>query len=98
MEKPYFKLGTHNVICDRCGVKFKSDQVKKTWDGFYVCEADWEMRHILDFIKAPRVIPAILFSRPEGTDVDVGPTYISESTGSQDTTIPTAPSGNGSTL
>jgi hypothetical protein len=98
MRNTYFKSAEYNAICDRCGFKFKSSQLMKTWEGFMVCQADWEPRNIIDFIKAPKPIPAIPWSRPEGADVEVGPTYISTTIGSQDTIIPVANSGNGSTL
>ncbi len=94
MDRLYYKPGTWNAICDRCGVKFKSDELIKTWEGFMVCKEDFEVRHIADFIKAPKPITAIPFTRPEGTDVSVGPTYVD--TGNN--TIPTGNSGNGSTL
>ena len=98
MEKTYYKPGTWNVVCDVCGVYFKSDQVLKRWDGFMVCKQDWEMRHIGDFIKAPKPIVPIPFTRPVTADVSVGPTYISTAVGSQDTTIPSGNSGNGSLI
>jgi hypothetical protein len=97
MDRTYYKPGSWNAVCDRCGVYFKAEQLRKTWEGFMVCEKDWEMRHIADFIKAPKSVEALPFARPVGTDVSIGPTYISTSTGSQDTTLPSGNSGNGST-
>ena len=89
MENTYYKPGTWSAICDRCGVKFKSDQLRKTWDGFLVCKADYETRHVADFIKAPKPIPALPWTRPEvTTDTYCGPTYIDESIGAQDTYNP----------
>lgn len=44
----YYKHGTHNAICAVCGFKHKADQLKKRWDGVYVCAADWEPRHPMD--------------------------------------------------
>jgi hypothetical protein len=94
MSQNYFKSGEWNAICDSCGRKFKASQLKRRWDGFMVCEEDYEARHIADFIRAPKGERPIPWSRPEGTDVSVGPTYISESSGTQDTTIPTVTPGN----
>ncbi len=98
MAQDYYKSGDINAICDRCGVKMKMSTLQKTWDGLMVCPADFEPRHIADFIKAPRTIPSRPVTRPEGADVSVGPTYISESTGDQETTIPTGTPHNAGTL
>jgi len=81
MSRNYFKSGDWNVICDRCGFKKKASEVRKTWDGFYVCDEDWETRHIADFIKAPKPIQPLPWTRPEGVDVYVGPTYTTDDEG-----------------
>ncbi len=36
------KPGLHNVICDICGRKVRSDNIMKTWDGFIVCPEDYD--------------------------------------------------------
>lgn len=46
------KWGTWNAYCDVCSGKFKSDQLKKRWDGFMVCLKDWEPRHPQDFLQS----------------------------------------------
>lgn len=51
MEHTYWKSGTWNAVCAVCGFQYKADQLRKRWDGFYVCEQDWEPRHVLDFFK-----------------------------------------------
>lgn len=43
-----FRLFEWNVICDICNKKIKSSEAKKRWDGFIVCEADFEHRNPLD--------------------------------------------------
>ena len=68
MKINYFKSGDYNAICDRCGFKFKASELKKTWDGFMVCSADFEPRHIADFIKGPRASVPLPWTRPEATD------------------------------
>jgi hypothetical protein len=50
----YYKRGDWNAICDRCGAKFKASQLRKTWEGFMVCQKDWEPRHPQDYVRAPR--------------------------------------------
>lgn len=56
MSKDYFKPGAWNAVCGRCGFQFKSNELKELpeFPGVYVCDKDWEPRHILDFFK-PRV-------------------------------------------
>jgi len=66
-----YKSGDWNAICDTCGVKFKASQLRKRWDGFMVCKADWNVRHPSDFIKSPPPEKPIAWSRPEPTDVFV---------------------------
>src|SRR3990167_228690 len=88
MSTNYFKSGYYNVICDVCGRKLKSDEVRKRWDGFYVCPEDFETRHPLDFLKVPSTEKAIPWSRPEPADIFIVPDYIATTIGNQDTTVP----------
>lgn len=48
----YYKAGDWNAVCDRCGFKFKASELKEDWQGFRVCEHDFEMRHPQDFVRA----------------------------------------------
>jgi hypothetical protein len=41
----WLKLGDYNAICDSCGRKFKASTMKKRWDGLFVCEQDYEVKH-----------------------------------------------------
>ena len=47
----YFASGQYNAICDRCGFKFKSSELRKDWQGLMVCDKDFEQRHPQDFIR-----------------------------------------------
>lgn len=67
----YYKPGTWNVICDLCGRQFKSDEVRKRWDGLIVCKNDYEPRHILDFIKPHPERTTVPYVRKEPEDVFV---------------------------
>lgn len=68
--KNYYKPGCWNTICQLCGGKFKSDEVRKRWDGLIVCKNDWEERHILDFLRAPPERGnSVPFTAPEPADV-----------------------------
>lgn len=70
--KTYYKPGTWNCICQLCGRQFKSDEVRKRWDGLIVCKNDWEERHILDFLRTrPDGSSSVPFTSPEPTDVFV---------------------------
>ena len=46
-----FDPGNWNIICDVCGQKYKASEIKKRWDGLFVCAQDYEERHIQDFIR-----------------------------------------------
>lgn len=50
-NKDFFKLGSHNVICDVCGFKFKGDELQKRWDGLMTCKQDFEERQPQDLIR-----------------------------------------------
>jgi len=65
-----FKKGDWKATCDRCGEHFHASQLKKTWDGLYVCHADYEVRHPMDFQKGIPDDPSVAWTRPEGTDVE----------------------------
>jgi hypothetical protein len=71
-----FLSGQWNAICDRCGFKFKSSELKKDWQGLMVCSKDFETRHPQSLIrlKAEEAIPE--WSRPEADDVFVDVCYI----------------------
>lgn len=67
--------GSWNVICDVCGFKFKSDDIKERWDGLQVCKDDWEIRHPLDFERGVADDPSVPYTRPDsaeagGTDIN----------------------------
>src|SRR5690606_20985097 len=71
----YFRKGSWNVICDRCGEKFKSNQVKKEWTRLMVCSDCWETRHLQDFMRVPPDDMSVPFVRPRQPDHFVGPPY-----------------------
>ncbi len=41
----------HRVLCQSCGFKFWNYELKKRWDGLWVCKEDYEVRHPSDFYK-----------------------------------------------
>jgi hypothetical protein len=62
----YYKDGDYNAICDECGKKYKFSQLKKRWDGLFVCPREWEPRHPQDYLKGIRDNMSVPISRPEG--------------------------------
>jgi hypothetical protein len=83
-----YKPGSWNAICDLCGFKFKSDQLRKRWDGLMACEADWEMRNPQEFIKVPKDNPSTPWQRPEATDTFVSVTFRPINSTTKDVTPP----------
>jgi hypothetical protein len=67
----YYKSGTYNGLCDRCGSKFKFSDLKLEWDGLYVCTANgcWEARQPQDYVKGVRDDMAVPVSRPDQPNV-----------------------------
>ena len=40
-----YRLNDRWSVCDVCGRDFRVSRLKETWDGNFVCPADWEPRH-----------------------------------------------------
>jgi len=68
MSNTYYKKGDWSAVCDRCGFEFKSSQLKKTWDGLWVCHNDFEIRHPQDFIRGIPDKQTVPWVRPEAND------------------------------
>jgi len=63
--------GDWNAICDQCGFKFKASELRKRWDGFMVCEPDWEPRHPQDFVRAVKDEQKVPWTRSEPSNTFV---------------------------
>ena len=48
----YLELGDWNAVCYECGRKRKASQLKKHWQGYYVCPEHWEPRQPQDFVRS----------------------------------------------
>ena len=70
-SRDYFKHGEWNCICDVCGFKRKSGEMKTRWDGIMTCGECWEPRQPQDFVRGIADSPDLPFTRPEGPDVFV---------------------------
>lgn len=58
-QPDYFINGDWNAYCARCGGKFKASQLRKQWQGYYVCPDDWEPRQPQDFVRSIRERPEV---------------------------------------
>ena len=68
-KKDYLKLGSENVICDRCGSKYKMEDLTKEWTNYMVCHSCWEPRNEQDFLKGVPDGKPKAYSRPEAVEV-----------------------------
>lgn len=64
MAKNYYVSGQWNVTCDVCSKKIKAHEAKQRWDGFIVCQEDYEQRHPQDFVRARSDKISVPFQRP----------------------------------
>ena len=63
--------GAWNALCDICGFKFKSVDLKKRWDGMMCCKDDWEARHPSDTITTPKSESSPPWTRGETNKIQV---------------------------
>lgn len=68
-SKSTYEPGKWLAICDICGFRFKSDELKKNYKGLMVCAADFETRHPQEFVRTRAEKVAVPWARPEGEDV-----------------------------
>jgi len=67
-NKDYLKLGDFNAICDVCGFKFKASELRRRWDGYMTCPADYEQRQPQDLIRIRPDRQATPWARPVVVD------------------------------
>ena len=75
VKRTYYKPGCWNVICDVCGVRFKSDQVRQRWDARIVCKDDWESDHPQKYLRVRSDVRPVPYVRPEQDDQFITVTY-----------------------
>lgn len=73
----FYRHGDHNGICDACGFKFKFSELRKRWDGLYVCIKDYEARQPQDMVRGKPDRQAVAVSRPEASDGFLGTNEVS---------------------
>lgn len=64
----YYKPGSNNVWCQRCGKKVKVEQIKVEWDQLKVCSACYEERHPQDMVRGVLDHQAATLISPEPAD------------------------------
>ena len=58
--------GEYNVICDRCGGKFKASECRTEWTGLFVCTRGcWERRHPQLDLPAAHDDQSVPIARPD---------------------------------
>jgi len=50
-QADFYEEGGWNAVCYECGRKFKASTMRKHWQGYYVCQRDWEPRHPQDYVR-----------------------------------------------
>lgn len=68
MSNNYWVSGSHNIICDVCGVRFKFGDVRKRWDGLIVCHKDFEQDHPQKYLRVRETGQAVPVIRDEPED------------------------------
>jgi len=73
----YLKLGSHNVICDRCGRKYKFEDTTLEWTGLRVCKRRcYEPRHPQEFLKGRKDDQHVPDARPDTGNQGCGPSNV----------------------
>ena len=63
--KTYFEGGQWNASCFRCGFKYKSGELRKTWQGFWCCDTCWEPRQPQDFVRSVPDNPGVPWAQDD---------------------------------
>jgi hypothetical protein len=67
-KSDYYSKGDYNCLCDICGFKFKSSNLRRRWDGYMVCPKDFEYRHPQDYVRGVKDTQNLPWTRPEPPD------------------------------
>jgi len=67
----YLKLGDWNATCFQCGRKKKATEMKRHWEGYYVCPEHWETRQPQDFARGVSDVQQPPWTQPMPADVFV---------------------------
>lgn len=64
----YLALGDWNAVCFQCGRKRKASELKKHWQGYYVCPEHWEPRQPQDFVRSVPDVQTPPWTQPMPAD------------------------------
>ena len=64
----YLQLGDWNAVCYQCGRKFKASELRRHWQGYYVCDKHWEPRQPQDFVRGVQDIQTPPWAQPMPAD------------------------------
>ena len=70
----FLRLGAWNVVCFECGRKRKASEMKRHWQGYYVCPEEWEPRQPQDFVRGTKDVQT-----PPWTQSPPAPVWASDS-------------------
>lgn len=66
-RNPGYQPGNHWLVCDVCGFDYRFSDMKRRWDGAWVCKKDFEERHPQDFVRGRRDHIRVPVARPTST-------------------------------
>lgn len=72
--------GQWRVVCDVCGFKFHSGDLRKRWDNLMVCQKDWEVKHPQLMIRVNTHMSYPDYRRQEQPDTFTSVTYLDPAT------------------
>ncbi len=73
----FWEAGGWNVQCFSCGFKYKASEVRRQWQGYYVCSHCWTPRQPQDFVRGIPDNPSVPFVQPLNW-VYVGPNIVDQ--------------------
>lgn len=68
-QADFYRPGSHNVICMRCGFKRKAEDIVKEWTGLLVCrDTCADRRNPQDFVRGVVDNQSVTMANPEPDD------------------------------
>lgn len=67
----FLDLGNWNAICYQCGRKRKASDLRRQWQGYYVCKEEWEPRNAQDFVRGVPDLMVPPWTQPPPADIFV---------------------------
>jgi len=76
MMKSTYRMGTYNAVCEVCGFQYKADEMRERYDGLFVCDADYENKHPLEYTKVIKEDQTVPRPAPDPTPIFVEVNYV----------------------